>query len=101
MALASFTFATGVCKGRTDLPQGGGAGGKLDYLAIILLAGAAGLILGLFWGPIGVTAAIGVICYFIVAIVFHIRADDAKNLPIPLMIAVLAAIALILRLTTL
>ena len=73
----------------------------LNYLAIILLAGAAGLILGLFWAPIGVAAASGVFCYFIVAVAFHMRANDGKNLPTPLVIALIAAAALILRLATL
>jgi hypothetical protein len=71
---------------------------KLDYLAVILLAAAAGLVLGLFWAPIGVAAAIGVILYFIVAIGFHIRADDAEHLPTPLAIALIATAALVLRL---
>jgi hypothetical protein len=74
---------------------------KLNYLAIILLAGAAGLILGLLWAPIGVAAAIGVICYFIGAVAFHIRAHDAKNLPTPVALAVIAAVALALRFATL
>jgi hypothetical protein len=74
---------------------------KLDYLAMILLAGAVGLVLGLFWAPIGVAAAVGVIAYFTVAIAFHIRADDAKNLPTPLVIALIAMAALVLRLATL
>ncbi len=34
---------------------------KLDYLAVILLAGAAGLVLGLVWAPLGVAAGIGVV----------------------------------------
>jgi len=74
---------------------------RLDHLALILLAGAAGLVLGLFWAPIGVAAAVGVIAYFTVAIAFHIRADDAKNLPTPLVIALIAMAALVLRLATL
>jgi hypothetical protein len=74
---------------------------KLDYLAMILLAGATGLALGLFWAPIGVAAAIGVICYFVVAVAFHIRAHDEKNLPTPLAIALIAVAALVLRLATL
>jgi DoxX-like family len=71
---------------------------KLDYLAIILLAGAAGLVLGLVWEPIGVAATIGVILYFLVAIAFHIRADDAEHLPTPLTIALVAVAALIFQL---
>ena len=71
---------------------------KLDYLAIILLAGAAGLILGLLWTPLGVAAAVGVTCYFLVAIAFHIRANDARNLPTPMVIAGMAVAALVLQL---
>lgn len=74
---------------------------RLDQLAIILLAGAAGLVLGLLWAPIGVAAAIGVVIYFAVAIAFHIRADDASNLPTPVVIALLAAGALALQLAAL
>jgi DoxX-like family len=70
---------------------------KLDYLAIVLLAGVAGLLLGLLWAPIGVAAAIGVVLYFLVAIAFHIRADDAEHLPTPLVLALLAGAALGLR----
>jgi DoxX-like family len=74
---------------------------KLNYLAAILLAGAAGLVLGHFWAPIGVAAAMGVILYFGSAIAFHLRADDARNLPTPLILLVLAAAALVLQLATL
>jgi hypothetical protein len=73
---------------------------KLDYLAAILLAGAAGVLLGLRWAPIGIASTIGVVCYFATAIVFHLRASDARNLPTPLAIAMIAAVALVLRLAT-
>lgn len=42
-------------------------------LAACELAGAAGLVLGLFWWPIGVAAAIGVVLYFALAVVSHLR----------------------------
>ena len=74
---------------------------KLDYLAVILLAGAAGLVAGLFWAPIGVAAAIGVVCYFLLAIAAHIRAGDTEHLPTPVVIELTAAAGLILRLATL
>lgn len=74
---------------------------KLNYLAIILLAGAAGLIAGLLWAPIGIAAAIGLTCYFVLAVGFHIRANDARNLPTPLALAILAAAALALRFASL
>jgi len=73
---------------------------KLNHLAVVLLAGAAGLLAGLLWAPLGIAAAIGVTCYFILAIGFHIRARDLSNLPTPLILAVLAAVTLVLRLAT-
>lgn len=73
---------------------------RLDHLAILLLAGAAGLLLGLLWAPIGAAAAVGVICYFIGAVAFHIRAGDAGNLAAPVAFAALAVVALALRLAT-
>jgi hypothetical protein len=74
---------------------------KLDYLAIVLLAGAAGLVIGLFLAPIGIAAAIGVVCYFVLALAAHVRADDVANLPTPAAIEVVAVAALVLRLATL
>lgn len=74
---------------------------RLNYLAAILLAGALGLVLGLWWAPIGVAAAVGVVGYFLMAIGFHLRARDAKNLPTPATFLALALAALLLRLATL
>jgi DoxX-like family len=74
---------------------------KLDYLAYVLLAGAAGLVLGLFWAPIGVAAGAGVVCYFVLAVAAHIRHHDERNLPTPLVIEALAIAALTLRVATL
>jgi DoxX-like family len=73
---------------------------KLDVLAFILLAGAAGLVAGLLWAPIGIAAAVGVTAYFALAIAAHIRARDIDNLPTPLVIELLAATALVLQLAT-
>jgi hypothetical protein len=70
---------------------------RLDYLAYILLAGAAGLIAGLFWEPVGVAAAVGVTCYFLLAIAAHVRAGDIEHMPTPLVIELMAAALLILR----
>jgi hypothetical protein len=71
---------------------------KLDYLAVTLLAGAAGLLVGLVWAPLGIAAALALVVYFLVAMAFHIRAGDAEHLPTPLVMALLAAAALALRL---
>jgi hypothetical protein len=74
---------------------------RLDHLAFILLAGAAGLVIGLFWAPIGIAAAIGVICYFVLAIVAHVRHHDERHLPTPVAIEVLAVATLTLRVASL
>jgi DoxX-like family len=69
---------------------------RLDLLAWILLAGAAGLIAGLFWEPVGVAAGTGLVVYFLLAIAAHIRAGDTRNLPVPVAMELLAVASLIL-----
>jgi hypothetical protein len=71
---------------------------RLNQLAMILLLGAAGLIIGIVWAPIGVAAAIGLVAYFVAAVAAHIRADDVGRLPTPLAFEGLAVAALALRL---
>lgn len=73
---------------------------RLNFLAAILLAGAAGLVVGLWWTPIGVAAAVGLVCYFVLAVTAHIRAGDSRNLPRPLGYAALAVATVVLHLTT-
>jgi hypothetical protein len=72
---------------------------KLNYLALILLAAAAGLVAGLFWEPLGIATTVGVVCYFLLAITAHVRHHDTTNVPTP--IALIAAAALVLRLNSL
>jgi hypothetical protein len=74
---------------------------KLNALALVLLAGAAGLVAGLFWGPLGLAAAAGVACYFLVAITAHVRFRDLANILTPLVIELMAVAALALRLASL
>jgi DoxX-like family len=74
---------------------------KLAHLAVILLAGAAGLLLGLLWAPVGIAAAAGVVAYFVVTVAFHARAGDLANAPKPALIGLFAALALALQLATL
>lgn len=73
---------------------------RLNVLAAILLTGAAGLLLGILWKPVGLAAATGVLCYFTLAVAAHVRARDTRRLPTPLTYAALAAAALVLRLAT-
>jgi DoxX-like protein len=73
---------------------------RLNPLALILLAGAVGLVAGLAWAPIGIAAAIGVIAYFALALAAHIRANDLRNLTNPAVIELFAVAALVLRFAT-
>jgi hypothetical protein len=78
---------------RTGVPES-----RLNLLAITLLAGAGGLVLGVFWAPLGIAAAVAVAVYFLVAIGFHIRAADVENAGTPAVIELLTLAALGLRL---
>ena len=74
---------------------------RLNDLAAILLAGAAGLILGLVWAPVGIAAAGGLVVYFVLAIAAHVRFGDTAPLPTPIAIELMAIAALVLRVATL
>lgn len=69
----------------------------LNRLAVLLLAAAACLIAGLFWTPLGIAAAAGLVCYFAIAIAFHLRARDTEAVGTPIVMALLAAASLTLR----
>jgi hypothetical protein len=70
---------------------------NLNRLAVVLIAGAVGLIAGLVWSPIGIAATIGAICYFVLAIGAHLRYRDVRRLPTPLLILLTAIAVLALR----
>ncbi len=72
---------------------------KLWLLAAAEIAAAVGLIVGLFWWPIGVAAAIGTILYFIGAVSAHLRIHDRRFESAAIVLLVGVA-ALILRATT-
>jgi len=66
-------------------------------LAACEIAGAVGLIVGIWWPPLGIAAAIGVVLYFLGAVTAHVRAGDIKGIMAPLPLLALAAVALVLR----
>jgi uncharacterized membrane protein YphA (DoxX/SURF4 family) len=76
---------------RVGVPEG-----RLNVLAATLIAGAAGLLLGLLWRPIGLAAAVATVVYFLVAIAAHIRSRDLANLTTPIVMELLAAGAAVL-----
>jgi uncharacterized membrane protein YphA (DoxX/SURF4 family) len=70
---------------------------KLNLLAALLLAGAAGLVVGLFVRPVGIAAAAALVAYFALAIAAHLRARDSANAPMPVIYLLLAIATLVLR----
>jgi DoxX-like protein len=69
-------------------------------LAALEIAGAAGIVLGLWVAPLGTAAAVGLVAYFVGAVGGHLRVRDLKNLAMPLPPLVLAIAVLVLRLAT-
>ncbi len=66
-------------------------------LAACEIAGAVGLVAGIWIAPLGIAAAIGVVLYFLGAVIAHLRAGDAKGVSAPAPLLLLAVAALILR----
>jgi uncharacterized membrane protein YphA (DoxX/SURF4 family) len=69
-------------------------------LAACEVAGALGLVLGIWWPGLGVSAAIGIVVYFVGAVVSHLRVGDVKGVGPAAFLLVLAAGALALRILT-
>ena len=78
-------------------------GVPLEYfplLAVCEFAGALGLLAGMWRPKLGVAAAIGLVLYFVGAIVSHLRVGDFKGVGSAVFMLVLAAGVLILRVLT-
>jgi len=66
-------------------------------LAACEFAGALGLVLGIWWPPLGVAAGIGLVLYFVGAIGSHLRVGDVKGIGPAAFMLVVAAGALAMR----
>jgi hypothetical protein len=69
-------------------------------LAALELAGAAGILAGLWLQPLGIAAATGLVLYFVGALTGHLRVGDTKNLTMPLPPLALSVAVLALQLVT-
>ena len=69
-------------------------------LAACEIAGALGLVLGIWWTPLGVTASIGLLLYFLGAVLSHLRVKDVKGIGPAAFLLMLSAGTLYLRLPT-
>src|SRR5215469_15112783 len=67
-------------------------------LAACEIAGAVGLVLGIWWLPLGLAAGIGLLLYFLVAVLSHLRVGDVKGIGPAAFLLTLSAGALYLRL---
>jgi DoxX-like family len=70
------------------------------WLAACEFAGAAGLLRGLAWRPIGIAAAAGLLIYFVGAVVAHVRVGDVKGIGTPAVPLLLAAACLVTGILT-
>ncbi|WP_432073711.1 DoxX family protein [Streptomyces wuyuanensis] len=70
-------------------------------LALLKFAGAAGLLIGIFYRPLGIAAAIGVVLFFVGAVISHLRVKDVKGVPVPFVLVLVSAAPLVLGLATL
>lgn len=96
---------SGVMKIRRDLHTvraiHGAVGVPLSYfsfLAAYQLAGALGLILGVHWPVVGIVAGVGLVVYFLTAILAHIRMHDFKGVRVAVLMFFAVTIALTMRL---
>ncbi|MGW1236800.1 DoxX family protein [Streptomyces californicus] len=64
----------------------------LPYVATLKLAGSAGLVIGLLGAhPLGLAAGVGLVAFFIGAVIAHIRARVFHNIAFPGVFLALAA----------
>jgi uncharacterized membrane protein YphA (DoxX/SURF4 family) len=69
-------------------------------LAACEIAGALGVVLGIWWPRLGVAAGIGLLLYFVSASVSHLRVGDFKGIGPAVFMLVVAAAALAMRILT-
>ena len=72
----------------------------LPVLAALEVAAAVGIVIGLWWAPLGIAAAIGAVAYFVGAVLAHVRVGDVKGIGAPALPLLLAVATLVLRLVT-
>ncbi|MER5687528.1 DoxX family protein [Streptomyces sp. NPDC002205] len=65
-------------------------------LAALKFAGALGLLAGIFWRPIGIAAAVGVVLYFLGAVISHLRVKDSKGVGGPAVLTLASLVPLTL-----
>ncbi|MBI4899751.1 MAG: DoxX family protein [Actinobacteria bacterium] len=72
----------------------------LPILAGLEIAGAVGIVAGLWNAPLGIAAAAGLTAYFVGAVIGHLRVRDTKGVAMPLVPLALSIAVLVLRVVT-
>lgn len=67
------------------------------HLAACEFAGALGLVLGIWWPFLGMAAGIGLVVYFMGAIVSHVRVGDVNGIGPAAFMLIISVAALVLR----
>lgn len=73
----------------------------VPVLGTLLLAGAVGTVVGIWWAPIGIAATGCFVLYFLGAVVTHVRAKDWAGVGPTAGLTLLSAAALVLHLLSL
>ncbi|MCL2732045.1 MAG: DoxX family protein [Actinomycetia bacterium] len=93
----TFEVAAKVCGARFVVQNSAEVGVDrtwIPYLAVIEGSGVAGLLLGLFHRPaLGLAAAVGLLAFFVLAVLAHVRSRVLHNIAFPATFLVLAAAA--------
>jgi hypothetical protein len=80
--------------GRSDVIESyarvGVSRSRLTPLAAVLVAGALGVVGGFIWTPLGVTAAVALVVYFVLALIAHATHDDLAHAARPALLRLLA-----------
>lgn len=72
----------------------------LPVLAALEIAGAVGIVAGLWFESLGIAAAAGLTAYFVGAVIGHLRVRDTKGVAMPLVPLALSIAVLVLRIVT-
>ncbi len=74
---------------------------QYQLIGVAELAGAAGLVIGLWWAPLGIAAAAGLLITMIGAVWFHNRFHDPLSVAAPsAVLGVLALLEVVFRLVS-
>ncbi|MFF3663807.1 DoxX family protein [Streptomyces olivochromogenes] len=84
LALVSLAAGTPKALLKGDVPAGlqshmGLSAGFVRFIGLAEVAATVGLVIGLFWQPLGIAAAVGMTVTLVGAVVFHARAGDYAN----------------------